>query len=194
MVTYEGSLRWCHGGDLSPHLFFLNVQDSSEELALTAKNLTLGAEPIGTKNNRSGRVSFMCYARNGATPTEKLFDYFSDISKSPLTIKLPKLGSWYFYIVPIISHGISGESGMHSVLRPCHSLQWEVHGCPPGKAGRDCSWERYTTKVWSLNPNHFFLCLLNMSFVADGAIWVGLSQLNSSMVTKGLYYVWIEFG
>ncbi|KAJ8435106.1 hypothetical protein Cgig2_001981 [Carnegiea gigantea] len=77
----------------------------------------------------------MCHARNGATPTKKLFDYFSDISKGPLQSSRLRL--------VLVMHGMSGETGMHSVPPLRHSLQWEVHGCVPGKAGPDCSWEAF---------------------------------------------------
>jgi len=149
IVTCSGSSHSCHG-ELSRKLFFLDVQNLSEEMVLTSKNVKLRYKKATRFNNNSGdQVSLMCYARNGATPTDRLFDYSGDISKAPLVIKLPRLGTWYFYIVPIRTHGSSNESGMHPMPQLCHSLHWEVFGCPSGKAGPNCSWERYTIEVCS---------------------------------------------
>ncbi|KAJ8435107.1 hypothetical protein Cgig2_001982 [Carnegiea gigantea] len=146
-VTCTGSSHPCHI-DLSPELFFLEVKDLSEELVLISKNVTLNDKATRLNNKRRGQVSLVCYARLGAIPTTKLFDYSSDISNTPLVIKLPKLGTWYFYVVPAVrKHGLPSESWMHPTPQLCHSLHWDVLRCASEKAGPNCSWERYTIEA-----------------------------------------------
>ncbi|KAL8136394.1 hypothetical protein V2J09_002395 [Rumex salicifolius] len=82
------------------------------------------------------------YARYGSLPSLSTHDYTVNLDKGPLIIQSPKVGGWYVSVMPDNSteelHKSRGENGT-----VCYSLVLQVDECPEGKAGFNCSWERY---------------------------------------------------
>ena len=83
LVIYQTWVQsWC----------FLHVENM-------AATLILFVQKISINNTKDGLLSLIVYARNGAIPTNTLFDYTIDLTRNQLTIQLPKIGVWYFYII-----------------------------------------------------------------------------------------------
>ncbi|XP_056687367.1 uncharacterized protein [Spinacia oleracea] len=130
-VACRNHLRSCHSPDMSPKAFFLNVKTMSEELMLSVHDIKLEYQSISSSNNNTendGLISLIVYARNGAIPTNDSFDYSTDISRNKLMVKSPKVGTWYFYIVPDIHVANAGKKTL--VKQLCYSLRWKVLGNP----------------------------------------------------------------
>ncbi|XP_021725472.1 uncharacterized protein LOC110692735 [Chenopodium quinoa] len=128
-LACRNHLHSCHTPDMSPKLFFLNVENMSVELRFSAYDIRLGSQSISINDTGHVAMSLIVYARNGAVPTSNLFDYITDISRNELVIETPKLGTWYFYIVPDVTHtaNVSNKS-LHKtpVKQLCYSLRWKI--------------------------------------------------------------------
>lgn len=122
----------CHGG-LEPKIYALDVMGIAEQLTIVAANVKLNETASSNGTWNASGIALMCYARHGAIPQATLHDYSANISEEPLVISSPKVGRWYFAV--------------HMNVKACYILDWLVFECPEGKAGFNCSWERYMLQV-----------------------------------------------
>ena len=140
----------CHG-DGEPKVYTLDVMGLAEELRITARNVSFNT-PNKSANVRD--ISLMCIVRHGAMPSITLNDYSSDINKAPLVIRSPKIGRWYITFLPQnLSKEFGGTKG--SIVKVCYSVDSNVLQCPSGKAGPNCTWEKYILQVRLLRINMF---------------------------------------
>ncbi|KAL5727302.1 hypothetical protein ACHQM5_000513 [Ranunculus cassubicifolius] len=123
----------------APRGYSLDVIGMAEQLKIMAANVSLTERPINSKGNISGFL----YARYGAVPSGSLYDYYSDISKSPLVIQSPKVGRWYVSLLPGEPSKGRTMKGEEVTSDLCYSLDWELQKCPVGKAGLNCSCQSY---------------------------------------------------
>ncbi|KAI8545091.1 hypothetical protein RHMOL_Rhmol07G0015600 [Rhododendron molle] len=130
----------CHGG-LEPKIYSLDVMGIAEQLTIVAANVKLNETASSNGTWNASGITLMCYARHGAIPRATLHDYSSNISEEPLVISSPKVGRWYFAV--------------HMNVKACYILDWLVFECPEGKAGFNCSWERYMLQT-VLRTNPYF--------------------------------------
>lgn len=139
--SFESS---CHG-DGEPKVYTFDVMGVSEELNIRALNVRFN----GTSSNATGNVSeinLLCFARHGAIPSATLHDYSININKAPLIIRSPKVGRWFITLLPV---NMTKEHGgmMESSIKVCYSIESKVLECPVGKAGSNCTWEKYILQV-----------------------------------------------
>lgn len=128
----------CHG-DGEMKVYSLDILRITEFLTISAQNVRF--RPLNSTRNSSG-IDLMCFARYGAMPSATVHDYSGTLNKSPLVIQSPKVGHWYFSILPLnISKAIGGSQ--NNVSKVCYSLELQELECPLGKAGPNCSSERY---------------------------------------------------
>ncbi|XP_058223341.1 uncharacterized protein LOC131333047 isoform X1 [Rhododendron vialii] len=130
----------CHGG-LEPKIYALDVMGIAEQLAIVAANVKLNETASSNGTWNASGIALMCYARHGAIPQATLHDYSANIIEEPLVISSPKVGRWYFAV--------------HMNVKACYILDWLVFECPEGKAGFNCSWERYMLQT-VLRTNPYF--------------------------------------
>lgn len=131
----------CHGVS-EPKIYSLDVAGIAEQLTIMAMNVRLNETTSSNGTGNDSGIILMCYARQGAIPLPTLHDYSSNISEGPLVIRSPKVGRWYIAIHLVnLSSEIGGFEGMNVTV--CYSLDWLMLQCPEGKAGLNCSWERY---------------------------------------------------
>lgn len=131
----------CHETE-EAKVFSLNVLGITEKLIIEASNVNFSLmQSSNIKNNNE--IVLICYARHGAMPSSALHDYSGNISQAPLVIPTPKIGQWYFTIQPITISNV----GIGISKKICYSLELQMLQCPPGKAGPNCTWERYTLQV-----------------------------------------------
>ncbi|KAF6157692.1 hypothetical protein GIB67_037265 [Kingdonia uniflora] len=119
-------------------IYLLDVAGSAQLLKIMLK----------TPANETGNAGINLYTRHGAIPSSTLHDYYTDISTAPLVINSPKVGRWYFVT------GLSNQTNVSGVIQEqniCYSLDWEVHECPAGKAGPNCTWESYMLQTFLRN-------------------------------------------
>ncbi|KAJ8623795.1 hypothetical protein MRB53_032325 [Persea americana] len=125
-------------------VYSLEILDMALELRIVATDVKLNQTSASNTTGNVSEMLIMCYARLNAMPVSTLHDYSSDISKDPLTIPLPKVGRWYI-AVHVENHtnlnSTLQEKGMQNSV--CFSLEWQVHECPLGKAGPNCTWESH---------------------------------------------------
>lgn len=135
----------CHGG-LEPKIYALDVMGIAEQLNIVAANMKLNETASSNGTWNASGIALMCYARHGAIPQATLHDYSANISEEPLVISSPKVGRWYIAVhVHNLSNEIGGVEDMN--VKACYILDWLVFECPEGKAGFNCSWERYMLQV-----------------------------------------------
>ncbi|XP_028096285.1 uncharacterized protein LOC114296201 isoform X2 [Camellia sinensis] len=141
----------CHG-DSEPKIYSLDVVDIAEQLTIMATNVRFNETASNGRVNDNG-IILTCYARHGAIPLATLPDYSANISKNPLVIRSPKVGRWYIAIHLVnLSNEIGGVQDVN--VNVCYSLDWQVLQCPEGKAGLNCTWERYMLQtVLRKNPS-----------------------------------------
>ncbi|KAL6496799.1 hypothetical protein OROHE_027281 [Orobanche hederae] len=139
----------CHQDD-RPKIYSLDVLGTSEKLIFAVANLTF--DEIQASNVTNSRA-LLCYARHGTMPFLTVYDFSGDISKAPLVIDFPKAGRWYITVQPIdISN--KSEAVQNNSSRSCYLLGWQVVWCPVGKAGLNCTFERYMLQaVLRKNPS-----------------------------------------
>ncbi|GMY23698.1 transmembrane protein 8b [Fagus crenata] len=145
VVSCKNSLETSCLGDGELKVYFLEVMGVAEELTIMAMNIRLNVTATDNFGNFSG-INLMCFARHGAVPSAALNDYSSNISKAPLSIHSPKVGRWYIAIVPVnISKELGGTQDANTKV--CYSMESQVLECPIGKAGSNCTWERYVLQT-----------------------------------------------
>ncbi|XWS46122.1 hypothetical protein CRYUN_Cryun14cG0036500 [Craigia yunnanensis] len=128
----------CHvDGEMK--IYSLDILQIAEFLTISAQNVRL--KPMYRTGNSSG-IDLMCLARYGAMPSATLHDYSGNLNNSPLVIHSPKVGRWY---ISILARNLSKEIGgaQSNVSKVCYSLELQELECPLGKAGPNCSSERY---------------------------------------------------
>ncbi|XP_028075756.1 uncharacterized protein LOC114277989 isoform X1 [Camellia sinensis] len=145
----------CHGVS-EPKIYSLDVAGIAEQLTIMAMNVRLNETTSSNGTGNDSGIILMCYARQGAIPLPTLHDYSSNISEGPLVIRSPKVGRWYIAIHLVnLSSEIGGFEGMNVTV--CYSLDWLMLQCPEGKAGLNCTWERYILQtVLRKNPSDTF--------------------------------------
>ncbi|KHG06916.1 Transmembrane protein 8B [Gossypium arboreum] len=128
----------CHG-DGEMKIYSFEILRITESLTISVQNLRL--RPLDSIGN-SSRIYLMCFARYGAMPLATLHDYSGDLNQSPLVIRFPKVGQWF---VSILALHLAKEIGgaLSNVSKVCYSLEVQELECPLGKAGPNCSSERY---------------------------------------------------
>lgn len=114
----------------APRGYSLDITGTVQQLKVMAVNISLNQKSI----NSTGDVRGILYARYGAMPSGRFHDYHNDITQGPLIIASPKVGRWYISLLP------DKQTGQEDI---CYSLDWQVQGCPLGKAGRNCMWKTY---------------------------------------------------
>lgn len=141
----------CHEAE-EAKVFSLNVVGIAEKLTIAASNISFSLTQSSNGENNN-EIVLICYARHGAMPSNVLHDYSGNISHAPLVIPTPKIGQWYFTIQPInLSNGRIGIG-----KKVCYSPEWKMLQCPHGKAGPNCTWERYMLQtVLRRNPSVAF--------------------------------------
>ncbi|XVE73831.1 hypothetical protein DITRI_Ditri11bG0150300 [Diplodiscus trichospermus] len=128
----------CHG-DGEMKTYSLEILRIAEFLTISAQNIRL--RPLNSNGNSSG-IDLMCFARYGAMPSATLHDYSGNLNKSPLVIHSPKVGQWYISVLALNVSKTIGWS-QSNVSKVCYSLELQELECPLGKAGPNCSSERY---------------------------------------------------
>lgn len=147
VVTCEDSFGVSCHGNMESKFFSLDVSETTEKLIIIAKGVTFDQElPINITFDSSG-VSLNLYAQYGAIPKKTLHDYSSDISKVPLVIPSPKVGTWYFTIQPVYPSHISREMEEKDI-KVCYLMKGQVYDCLDGKGGPNCTWEKYVLKAF----------------------------------------------
>lgn len=132
----------CHENGV-PKAYSLDVEGIGEKLLISVANLSFN----GAQNsNVTGSYYVMCYARYGGMPLETVYDFSGDISKVPLVIQFPKAGHWYITVQPI-DRSTKSKGTQNNSLKVCYLLEWQVLWCPVGKAGLNCTSERYMLQV-----------------------------------------------
>ncbi|KAJ6972367.1 hypothetical protein D5086_025934 [Populus alba] len=140
VVSCKNFESYCHG-EGEPKVYALEVLGIAEQLKIVATNVSFTAAPTNSTGNASV-ANLMYFARHGAMPSMVLYDYSGDISKAPLIIRTPKVGRWFVTILPT---NLSKEDGgiQNSNMQACYSITWQLLNCPVGKAGLNCSSEKY---------------------------------------------------
>ncbi|GMI98417.1 hypothetical protein like AT2G46060 [Hibiscus trionum] len=139
MVTCRNNFHTSCLGDGEMKIYSLEILQIAESLTLSVQNPRL--RPLNSTGN-SSRIDLMCFARYGATASATLHDYSGNLNQSPLVIHFPKVGLWYFSILALnVSKEI--EVAQSNVSKVCYSLELQELECPLGKAGPNCSSERY---------------------------------------------------
>ncbi|KAL3498880.1 hypothetical protein ACH5RR_041612 [Cinchona calisaya] len=133
--------RSCHQ-DLDPKTYSLDVTQPVEEVVILASDF----RSSGAQFTDNSGINLMCYVRYGAIPENRLYDYAVDLSQMSLRIPLPKIGTWYFNIQPVDNSNVL-EAREQKTVDLCYSMEWKVSECPHGKAGPNCTWERYMLQV-----------------------------------------------
>ncbi|KAJ6400610.1 hypothetical protein OIU84_016120 [Salix udensis] len=132
---------YCHG-EGEPKVYALEVLGIAEQLKIVATNVSFTAAPATNSTGNASVANLFYFARHGAMPSMTLYDYSGDISRTPLIIRTPKVGRWFVTILPT---NISKEVGgiQNTNMQVCYSITWQVLNCPVGKAGLNCSSEKY---------------------------------------------------
>ncbi|XP_010275684.1 PREDICTED: uncharacterized protein LOC104610650 isoform X2 [Nelumbo nucifera] len=144
----------CHGdGELK--IYSLEVAGAATQLIIKATNIRSGQTSAANKTENASGIVLMCFARHGAVPLTTSYDYSSDLAKMPLVINSPKVGRWYFNILPINQSKVHGNmQDMNITADLCYSMEWKTIECPFGKAGPNCTWQKYMLQtVLRKNPS-----------------------------------------
>ena len=136
---------YCNG-EGEPKVYALEVLGIAEQLKIVATNVSFTASPATNSTGNASVANLFYFARHGAMPSMTLYDYSGDISRAPLIIRTPKVGRWFVTILPT---NISKEVGgiQNTNMQVCYSITWQVLNCPVGKAGLNCSSEKYILQV-----------------------------------------------
>ncbi|KAF9601810.1 hypothetical protein IFM89_023341 [Coptis chinensis] len=144
VTTCRNSLEPSSMGCRAPGGYSLDVTAIVEKLKIIAVDVRLKKRfSVYLAENFSG----ILYARYGAMPSSSLYDYSVHIRKIPLVIQSPKIGTWYFSLLPgnqTKGQGVLGDKDIFADL--CYSLVWQKIECPVGKTGPHCAWESYMLK------------------------------------------------
>ncbi|XP_074263343.1 uncharacterized protein LOC141586110 isoform X2 [Silene latifolia] len=127
-------------GNNNTIVYSLEVIGTPDHMSISATDINLN----GTV--KVGQYGLMSYARYGAIALAAIHDYSGDLSKGPLVIPLPKMGTWYITILLFnTTKGLDGLQDNSATV--CYSLDWQVSKCPFGKAGPNCSSNLYTLQT-----------------------------------------------
>ncbi|KAK6918348.1 NGX6/PGAP6/MYMK [Dillenia turbinata] len=139
-------------GDGQQKIYYLEVFRIPEAVAITARNVRFNQTPSNSSRNASDIV-LMCYVRYGAMPLATSHDYSGNINEAPLIIDSLKIGQLFIAIEPI---NLSNKMGGNSVtgVDVCYSMELQMLECPTGKAGLNCSSDRFMLQtVLRKNPS-----------------------------------------
>lgn len=143
MVSCKNFEISCHGeGEVK--FYLLEVLEVAEELTIAAVNTSSGATLTNNTIDVSG-VNLIYYARHGAMPSVTDHDFSGDLTKAPLVIYSPKVGRWLIAVIPSLSK-VAGMT-QNSSTQVCYSITGKLFQCPLGKAGINCTSERYVLEV-----------------------------------------------
>ncbi|KAB1215624.1 hypothetical protein CJ030_MR4G001674 [Morella rubra] len=141
MVSCKSSSKTSCLGDGEPKVYSLDVLGVAQEFTIMARDIKFNVTAANNSGNVNG-INLMSFARHGAIPSASLHDYSSDLSKTPLSILSPKVGRWYISILPVSTLKEPGGT-QNNGTKVCYSMESQVLECPFGKAGANCTWERY---------------------------------------------------
>ncbi|KAI3975022.1 hypothetical protein MKX01_005133 [Papaver californicum] len=154
--TVENVIK-CRDAQDSCHLYnettiyYLDVMRIAHQLVISAEDIRFTSTSLTNKTG-SFNGNLTCYVRHGAIPSRTLHDYSSQISNSQLIIPLPKTGRWYFAILPADQTDALGSFRKNRTeMDGCYTLDWQVHDCPVGKAGPNCTWKSYMLQTLQKN-------------------------------------------
>lgn len=145
MVSCKSSSKTSCLGDGEPKVYSLDVLGVAQEFTIMARDIKFNVTAANNSGNVNG-INLMSFARHGAIPSASLHDYSSDLSKTPLSILSPKVGRWYISILPVSTLKEPGGT-QNNGTKVCYSMESQVLECPFGKAGANCTWERYVLQV-----------------------------------------------
>lgn len=126
-------------------VYSLDIMNMVEELSIAAANVSL-SYTTSSNTSDANDVNLMCFARHAAMPSTALYDYSSNLYKSPLVIKSPLVGRWYISIVLLNLTRKIGDT-KDSDARVCYSMVSQLFECPLGKAGPNCTMTIYKLQV-----------------------------------------------
>uniref|UniRef100_A0A1D1Y5Z4 Transmembrane protein 8B n=2 Tax=Anthurium amnicola TaxID=1678845 RepID=A0A1D1Y5Z4_9ARAE len=128
-------------GDGDMKFYSLDIVDPTSQFEIVADKVKLIDMTLVNSTVNYGNIFLMCYARYNAMPLRTFYDFSAEISRTPLIVQLPEIGRWFIAVHVINKTEVNGEmqdSFFNAKL--CFSLRWEVHACPLGKAGLNCTW------------------------------------------------------
>ncbi|GKU88041.1 hypothetical protein SLEP1_g2353 [Rubroshorea leprosula] len=124
-------------GDGEMKVYSLEMLGIAEQLIIMAENVT-----SSNKTGNFSGIDLMCFVRHGAVPSASLHDYSGNLNKAPLVIGSPKVGHWYISILAVdLSKELRGIQTNNTKV--CYSMELQWLQCPLGKAGLDCTSDRY---------------------------------------------------
>ncbi|GFZ16925.1 transmembrane protein-like protein [Actinidia rufa] len=185
----------CHGIG-NPKIFSLDVLGLAEQITIMATNVRFNETASSNGTGNGSGITLMCYARHGTIPVATLHDYSASINEGPLVIRLPRVGRWYIAIhlvyFPKEIVGVQDTNG-----KVCYSLDWQVLQCPEGKAGLNCTWERYTFQtVLRKNPSvpfESYYLPITARVLSDSANFPLEPLLSNASYDGNSDYVWTYF-
>ncbi|KDP28600.1 hypothetical protein JCGZ_14371 [Jatropha curcas] len=131
-------------GEGEVKVYSLEVQEVAEQLIIMIVNVSSSTTLSSNAFNASG-TNLTYFVRHGAMPSIALHDYSGDLNKASLVIRFPKIGRWFIAISPSLSNGFRRNQNIS--IQICYSFKWQVLQCPLGKAGFNCTSERYVLET-----------------------------------------------
>ncbi|KAI3843155.1 hypothetical protein MKX03_008546 [Papaver bracteatum] len=132
-------------------IYSLDVMWIAHQFVIKAEDIRFNKTSLMNKTASFTR-NLTCYARHGAIPSRTFHDYFAVVSNSPLVIPSPKTGRWYVVILPADPTEAPGSFQKNRTeVDGCYTLDWQVHQCPEGKAGPNCTWQSYLLQTFQTN-------------------------------------------
>ncbi|CAL5196051.1 unnamed protein product [Lathyrus oleraceus] len=176
-----------------PNLYSLDITNAVEELTIIAENIKLNITS-SSKASGASDVKLLCFARNGAMPTNSLYDYSSDLNKSPLVIHSPLIGRWYISVLLPVNLTKKIGDTHDSDVKVCYSLESQMRQCPFGKAGPNCTMSSYTLQtVLTRGPTPFESYYLPIGEGASSAKFPLEPLLNNSSKFGETNETWTYF-
>lgn len=177
-------------GEGEMKVYSIEILGIVEQLTLTAQNVTLS-----NSTGNSSAIDLMCFMRHGAMPSASLYDYSGNLDKAPLVIGSPKVGRWYISIIPAnLSKELGGNQS--SISKICYSMELQQLLCPSGKAGPNCSSERYTLQTLlrrDSSPFESYYLPDSQQVTADGANFLLEPLLSNSSNGGQVDGLWTYF-
>uniref|UniRef100_A0A7N0V9U2 EGF-like domain-containing protein n=1 Tax=Kalanchoe fedtschenkoi TaxID=63787 RepID=A0A7N0V9U2_KALFE len=134
--------RSCHRENESK-MYVIDILEVSEQLSIFAKDIGISEVSSSNKTRNASEITLMCYARYDAMPLSTIYDFSGNISDTPLLIHAPKVGRWFISVIPVRLSDVKNES-----LKACYSMESQVHQCPEGKAGLNCTFGKYILQTY----------------------------------------------
>lgn len=106
-----------------------------------------------TTSINNTKISLMCYVRHNAIPSREIHDNSADlITTSSLIISSPKSGQWFVAVEVVNKTNVNKDTVVSDFNgNICFSFNWQFRECPDGKAGLNCSWQKYFLQVQDFN-------------------------------------------